>query len=67
MAKAYGDDLRRELLQAYDRGAGTLRQLAKDFGVSAAWAWKISASASAAGRWSGRSSGAADVAKSPSR
>jgi transposase len=43
MAKPYGDDLRCKLLQAYERGEGTLQQLAKDFGVSAAWAWKISA------------------------
>ena len=43
MAKSYGDDLRRKLLQAHDRGEGTLEQLAQRFSVSAAWAWKISA------------------------
>jgi transposase len=43
MAKWYADDLRRKLLQAYDRGEGTLEQLAQRFSVSAAWAWKISA------------------------
>lgn len=43
MAKPYSDDRRRELLQAYDRGEGTLQQLAKRFQVSVAWAWKISA------------------------
>jgi transposase len=43
MAKSYGDDLRRKLLQAYDRGEGTLWQLAERFSVSAPWAWKISA------------------------
>src|ERR1039457_1538718 len=43
MAKCYGDDLRRKLLQAYDRGEGTLQQLAERFSVSAPWAWKISA------------------------
>jgi transposase len=43
MAKWYGDDLRRKLLQAYDRGEGTLEQLAARFSVSAPWAWKISA------------------------
>jgi transposase len=43
MAKPFGDDLRRELLQAYDRGEGTLQQLAERFAVSVAWAWKISA------------------------
>jgi transposase len=43
MAKWYGDDLRRKLLQAHDRGEGTLEQLAVRFSVSAPWAWKISA------------------------
>jgi transposase len=43
MAKWYGDDLRRKLLQAYDRGEGTLEQLARRFSVSTPWAWKISA------------------------
>ena len=43
MAKSYGDDLRRKLLQAYDRGEGTLGQLAQRFSVSTPWAWKISA------------------------
>jgi len=43
MARAYGDELRRKLLQAYDRKEGSLRELAKRFGVSAGWAWKISA------------------------
>jgi len=42
MAKAYSDDLRRKLLQAHDRGEGSLRALAKRFGVSVPWAWKIS-------------------------
>jgi hypothetical protein len=43
MAKWYADDLRRKLLQAYDRGEGTLEQLAERFCVSAPWVWKISA------------------------
>ena len=43
MAKWYADDLRRKLLQAHDRGEGTLEQLAQRFSVSVAWAWKISA------------------------
>jgi transposase len=43
MAKSYGDDLRRKLLQAHDRGEGTLEQLAARFSVSVPWAWKISA------------------------
>lgn len=42
MAKAYSDDLRRKLLEAYDRGEGSVRELAGRFGVSCAWAWKIS-------------------------
>lgn len=42
MAKAYSDDLRRKLLEAHDRGEGSLAQLAKRFGVSVPWAWKIS-------------------------
>src|SRR3990172_8472781 len=42
MAKAYSNDLRRKLLQAYDRGEGGLRELAARFGVSTPWAWKIS-------------------------
>src|SRR5271166_4924000 len=37
MAKSYGDDLRRKLLQAHDRGEGTLEQLAQRFSVSARW------------------------------
>jgi transposase len=42
MAKAYSDDLRRKLLEAHDRREGSLGELAKRFGVSVAWAWKIS-------------------------
>jgi len=42
MAKAYSDDLRRKLLEAHDRGEGSLLELAKRFGVSVPWAWKIS-------------------------
>jgi len=43
MAKAYSNDMRRELLEAYDRGEGTFQELAERFGVSTPWAWKISA------------------------
>ncbi len=43
MAEAYSDDLRRKLLEAHDRGEGSLEELADRFGVSAPWAWKISA------------------------
>lgn len=42
MAKAYGDDLRRKFLSAYDQGAGTLEELAERFVVSLGWAKKIS-------------------------
>jgi transposase len=42
MARAYSDDLRRKLLEAHAAGKGTLRALAERFGVSVAWAWKVS-------------------------
>jgi transposase len=42
MARPYSDDLRRKLLEAHDQGKGTLGELADRFGVSLAWAWKIS-------------------------
>lgn len=42
MAKAYSDDLRRRLLEAHDRGEGSLQELARRFAVSVPWAWKIS-------------------------
>ncbi len=42
MARPYSDDLRRKLLEAHDQGKGTLAELANQFGVSPAWAWKIS-------------------------
>ena len=43
MARSYSNDLRRKLLQAHDRGEGSLSELAQRFGVSRGWAWKISA------------------------
>src|SRR3989304_5768690 len=43
MAKAYSNDLRRKLLEAHDRGEGSLRELAERFGVSSPYAGKISA------------------------
>ena len=49
MARAYSDDLRRKLLAAHAAGKGTLVELAERFGVSVAWAWKVSASRSRAG------------------
>ncbi len=42
MARPYSDDLRRKLLEAHDRGDGSLAELAVRFGVSRGWAWKIS-------------------------
>jgi transposase len=42
MARGYSDDLRRKYLEAYDRGEGTLGELALRFGVSQGWGWKIS-------------------------
>src|SRR5271170_280275 len=42
MAQAYGDDLRRKFLSAYDQGEGTLEELASRFLVSVGWAKKIS-------------------------
>ena len=43
MARAYSNDLRRKLLEAHERGEGSLRELAGRFGVSGPWAWNISA------------------------
>ena len=43
MAGAYSNDLRRKFLQAYDKGKGTLEDLAERFEVSVGWAKKISA------------------------
>jgi transposase len=43
MAGAYSNDLRRKFLQAYEKGRGTLAELAERFGVSVGWAKKISA------------------------
>ena len=43
MARGYDNDLRRKYLEAYDRGEGTLGELALRFGVSQGWGWKVSA------------------------
>jgi transposase len=43
MAGAYSNDLRRKFLQAYDKGKGTLQELADQFEVSLGWAKKVSA------------------------
>jgi len=57
MGRAYSDDLRRKLLQAHDRGDGSLRELAQRFGVSAPYAWKISSQRRRSGQMDGWSSG----------
>lgn len=43
MAAPYSNDLRRKFLLAYDRGKGTLEELAERFEVSVGWAKKVSA------------------------
>ena len=50
MAKAYSDDLRRKLLEAYQEGEGSLEQLATRFRVSTGWAQKIWASLKRTGK-----------------
>ena len=50
MARPYSDDLRRKLLEAFDQGKGSLGELSERFGVSLAWAWKISAARKRTGR-----------------
>jgi transposase len=50
MGKPLGDDLRRKLLLAYDRGEGTLEELASRFLVSVGWAKKISAARNRTGQ-----------------
>ena len=43
MPTPYSDDLRRKLLEAYQRNEGSLNELSVRFSVSEAWAKKISA------------------------
>lgn len=43
MATPYSDDLRRKVLEAYQRNEGSLNELSVRFSVSEAWAKKISA------------------------
>src|SRR5258708_36293282 len=50
MAEPYSNDLRRKFFQAYERGEGSLKELAKRFGVSEDWAKKLSARRSKSGR-----------------
>jgi hypothetical protein len=41
MARAYSDDLRRKILEAYGRGSGSLAGLAERFGVSHGYTTKV--------------------------
>lgn len=50
MASAYSNDLRRKLLEAYERNEGSLAELADRFSVSLGWAKKISAHKTRTGR-----------------
>jgi transposase len=50
MAAPYANDLRKKFLQAYDKGKGSLRELAEQFGVSVGWAKKISATRTRTGQ-----------------
>ncbi|MGB8769717.1 MAG: hypothetical protein WCC92_08885, partial [Candidatus Korobacteraceae bacterium] len=43
MPRAYSDDLRCKLLEAYEAGRGSLQELAKQFGVSWGYSKKIRA------------------------
>ena len=43
MPEPYSNDLRRKFFQGYDRREGSLKELAKRFGVSEDWAKKLSA------------------------
>jgi transposase len=43
MAKAYGEDYRRDFLSTYEQGYGTLEELAAEFRVSLGWEKKVSA------------------------
>ncbi len=50
MATTYSDDLRRKLLEAYERNEGSLAELADRFSVSLGWAKKISAQRTRTGK-----------------
>ena len=50
MARAYSNDLRRKFLQAYEKGKGTVGELAERIGVRVGWAKKISATYTRSGR-----------------
>ena len=57
MAKAYSDDLRRKLIEAYQQGEGSLEVLARRFHVSVGWARKVSATYRRSGSWARPPSG----------
>ena len=48
--KAYSDDLRRKLLEAYQQKEGSLAELAERFRVSASWARGVSATLARTGK-----------------
>ena len=50
MAQAYGNDLRRKVLEAYAGGKGTMKELGERFGVSYGWVRKIVAAQRRTGR-----------------
>jgi transposase len=50
MGKPYSDDLRRKVLQRYEKGQDTLEEVAEEFGVSLGWVNKISAAFGQTGR-----------------
>ena len=50
MPGAYSNDLRRKFLQAYEKGKGTLGELAERFEVSVGWAKKVSATRTRTGQ-----------------
>ena len=50
MPEPYSNDLRRKFFEVYDRGDGSLKELAKRFRVSESWAKKLSARRSKTGQ-----------------
>lgn len=50
MATTYSDDLRRKLMEAYERNEGSLSDLADRFCVSLGWAKKVSAQKTRTGK-----------------
>lgn len=57
MAKAYSDDLRQKIIEAYQQGEGSLPALAKRFHVSAGWTKKVWATFRHTGSWARPPSG----------